>query len=79
MEDYEADLSYAGEKSSDEAVFDVSVIYKFDGSSLAVSVPFDQITYDSDYPITMIKILLFFGAAGTSDSGYILVPDGTEA
>ncbi len=77
MEDYEADLSYAGEKSSDEAVFDVSVIYKLDGSSLAVSVPFDQITYDSDYPITMIKILPFFGAAGTSDSGYILVPDGT--
>lgn len=77
QEDYELDAArYAVTSGSNKPVFDVSIVYKLDGADFVVSVPLDEVQYKSDNPITMIKMLPYFGAGTTTDEGYILVPDG---
>ncbi len=56
--------------------FNLSVTYKLDKDSFVVTVPFDKISYKQAYPITGVVVLPYFGSAGTSDEGFILVPEG---
>lgn len=78
QEEYDYDLSRTNaEKSVTTAVFNISVIYKIEGSDLIVEIPFSEIDYISQYPITKINLLPSFGAGGSEDMGYMLVPDGT--
>ena len=56
--------------------FNVSIIYKLDGNSLNVRVPFNEIAYRLKYPITQLSVLPYFGAAGPQDEGYMLIPEG---
>lgn len=79
-EDYEADkeLNFA-ESSFDKPIFNVNVIYRLDGDDLLVEVPLQEIEYRSDYPISNLTILPFFGAGGTEDEGFLLVPEGGGA
>ncbi|MBQ9120547.1 MAG: hypothetical protein IJY09_10940 [Lachnospiraceae bacterium] len=77
QEDYELDAArYAITNTQDKPVFDVSIVYKLDGADFVVSVPLEEVQYKSDNPITMIKMLPYFGAGSATDEGYILVPDG---
>ena len=66
----------AGEKDSNRAVFNVSVIYRLEGKDLVVEVPYSEITCESEYPITYVSILPVFGAGGKDQEGFILVPEG---
>lgn len=63
--------------------FNVTVVYRLDGSDLVVEVPYEEITYNADAPITYINILPMFGAVGatngTYEDGFILVPEGGGA
>ncbi|MBQ6174140.1 MAG: hypothetical protein IJK28_05915 [Clostridia bacterium] len=63
--------------------FDVTVIYRLEGSDFVVEVPYDQITYNADAPITYITILPMFGAVGPDNGeyqdGFIFVPEGGGA
>jgi len=59
-----------------EPAFNITVNYKLDGDSLVVDIPFDQILYRHAYPIVQLSVLPYFGAAGTSDNGYMLIPEG---
>ncbi len=56
--------------------FNVSIIYKLDGNSLNVKVPFSDVSYRLKYPITQLSVLPYFGAAGPEDEGYMLIPEG---
>ena len=56
--------------------FNISMIYKVDGNTLTVTVPFKEISYRLKYPITQVSVLPYFGAAGPSDEGYMLIPEG---
>lgn len=79
-EDYELDSQLvAGGSSSLGAVFNVSMIYRLDGADFVVEVPYESIRCTADYPITEMTVLPMFGAAGTSDEGYMLVPEGGGA
>ena len=63
--------------------FNVTVVYRLDGPDLVVEVPYDEITYNTDAPITYINILPMFGAVGatngTYEDGFIFVPEGGGA
>ena len=76
MEDKEKDKQ---EKVSEKSVFNVSVIYRLDGDDLIVEVPFDDLEYKEDYPIYYLSVLPYFGASGTTDEGFLFVPEGGGA
>ncbi len=76
LADKELDLSTS---SSENPIFNVSVIYKLDGKDLVVEVPFSDLQYDKETPIYSITPLPYFGAGGPEDTGYMLVPEGGGA
>ena len=73
IEDQELDMSAA---TNDNIVFNVSIEYSLDGDDLIVNVPFDSLDGPSDYAITSITPLPYFGAGGTDENGYLFVPEG---
>lgn len=77
---YEKDLEmYAGGKSKNNPMFNVSVLYKLDGNTLSVDIPFDSISYKKDYPLIKLALLPYFGAAGEQEDGFLFVPEGGGA
>ena len=66
----------AGDRSLSGAVFNVTLSYRLEGNDLVVSMPYDAIRYTSSYPIISANPLPYFGAAGTDQEGYIIVPEG---
>lgn len=56
--------------------FNITMKYKLDGKNFSVVVPFNEISYRLKYPITQISILPYFGAGGSSDEGFMLIPEG---
>ncbi len=76
-EDYERDSAmYSSTTVTQKPVFNVSLVYELDGADFVVRVPLEEVAYKEAYPIMNIKPLPYFGAGGTSDTGFILVPDG---
>ena len=71
------DESTAG--ATDKPIFNVTLVYRLEGDDLVVEVPLDELTYNPDYPITALYVLPAFGSSGTSEEGYILVPEGSGA
>ncbi len=80
MEDYQADKELSMvESSSDKPIFNINVIYRLDGDDLLVEVPLREIEYRDEYPLYNLSVLPFFGAGGTQDQGFMLVPEGGGA
>ncbi len=78
--DYETDQELvAGTADTSGPVFNVSVIYRLEGKDLVVEIPYSEIRYRSDYPITYISPLPMFGAAGQQAEGFMLIPEGGGA
>lgn len=78
--DYETDLArYQTVTQVEKPSYNITIRYELQEDSLVVTVPFDKIRYKSDYPITQLRLLPFFGAGGMNDEGYLLVPDGSGA
>lgn len=57
--------------------FVIPLEYRLEGGSLVVSVPVSQIKESATHRIGSIELLSYFGSAGTTDKGYMFVPDGT--
>lgn len=74
--DKELDLSI---KVTDKPVFNVNVVYRLEGNDLIVDVPMSEIEYKDDYPLLYLSVLPYFGAAGTEEEGFMLVPEGGGA
>lgn len=80
MEDYQADKELnLAESTFDKPIYNVNVIYRLDGNDLLVEVPLQEIEYKSNYPISNLTILPFFGAGGVEDEGFLLIPEGGGA
>ena len=80
QEDFEIDQQLvAGKSGTSGPVFNVSVIYRLEGNDLVVEIPYSEIRYKTDYPITSVSPLPMFGAAGTDQEGYLLIPEGGGA
>lgn len=79
-EDYLADKGESEEgEASELPIFNVSVVYRLDGNQLKVEIPMEEIEYRESYPIYYLNVLPYFGAGGTEDEGYMLVPEGGGA
>lgn len=75
-EDKNLDMSIS---VSEKPVFNVNMIYRLEGNDLVVEIPLEEIEYKEDYPIYNLSVLPFFGAGGTEDEGYMIVPEGGGA
>ncbi|MFW6270587.1 MAG: DUF5696 domain-containing protein, partial [Bacillota bacterium] len=68
-------------------VFKIPLEYKLEGKDFVVNIPVKDVKYPVDaidtggvahtFPITNIDLLRFFGAADSSDEGYMLLPEGS--
>lgn len=76
MADKELDFS---ERTSDNPVFNVNMTYRLDGDDMKVEIALKDLEHEDDYPIYTLTPLPYFGAGGTSDEGYMLVPEGGGA
>ena len=80
QEEYELDLQLvAGAAESTIPVFNVTIEYRLDGGDFVVSLPYQEMRYRAEYPITAVTVLPMFGAAGTSDEGFMFIPEGGGA
>ena len=76
-EQYAIDQEWvATKKENDAELFNVTVVYRLDGSDLVVEVPYDEIRYREKATITGITLLPMFGAGSLEDEGFLLVPEG---
>ena len=57
-------------------VFNASVIYRLDGKDLLVEVPLKDFDGKTEFPISKVSILPYFGSGNLNDEGYMLVPEG---
>jgi hypothetical protein len=75
--DYNRDAElYGGAKVKETPTFNVSVVYSLADDRLVVDVPFDDIRFMEEYPLTSLALLPYFGSAGTGQEGFIMVPEG---
>jgi hypothetical protein len=80
QEEYDKDAGrYSSTSSSDKPIFNVSIEYKLEEDGLLVSIPLEEIEYKTDYPITEIRPLGYFGAGNSTAEGFMFVPDGSGA
>lgn len=59
--------------------FEAELIYRLSEDGFSVECNPKKIKFNDNYKPVRLEILPFFGAAGTDDSGYMLVPDGCGA
>lgn len=76
-EDWEKDMAdYEGETSLS---FTIPLEYRLTENGLEATVPTSKIEEMGSASISRIKVLQFFGAAGTEADGYMFVPNGSGA
>ncbi len=69
----------AGASENNGPVFNVTVVYRLRGNDLEVAIPYNELKYRVEYPLTYLSPLPMFGAAGTEDDGYMFIPEGGGA
>jgi len=79
-DEYEKDLLiYQAAGDENKKVYNVSIVYRLEDDELIVEIPFEDIEYNSEFPITEISLLPYFGAGSSEDEGFLLVPEGSGA
>ena len=79
-EEYAIDMQLvAGKRGTTGPVFNVTMIYRLEGNDLVLEVPYDEVRYKADYPITSLTVLPMFGAVDASQEGFVFVPEGGGA
>lgn len=75
--EYEADQAlYTAKAEKVKPVFNVSLIYRLEDRDLTVEVPFEELAWKNEYPMTKLTLLPFLGAGSEEEEGYLLVPEG---
>jgi len=67
----------SGESVSSKPKFFVPVEYVLDGDHLLATIPADEITESDKKRLLKLDMLMYFGAAGETEQGYLFVPDGS--
>lgn len=79
-EEYEKDcLIYQVGGDENKKVYNISILYHLEDDKLVVEVPLQEIEYNSEYPITSLSILPYFGAGTSEQDGFLFVPEGSGA
>lgn len=76
-DDFMADMTTAGAEDAIPISFIIPLEYRLDGDSLNASIPAEQIVEKGGGMLYRIQFLRYFGAAGTDDEGYMMVPNGS--
>lgn len=77
-DDYNEQMELAGEDTENETMsFVIPVEYRLADDGINVSVPAKGIREKGGGKLYNIKLLSYFGAAGTEKDGYIVVPNGS--
>jgi hypothetical protein len=63
--------------SLNEPYFEIAVEYRLTENGLVASVISESIVEKSDFPITTISLLPYFGATSEKEEGYFVFPDGS--
>ena len=78
QEQYELDMQNVAQTSESHGpFFNATMILRLEGNELVVEVPYNEIMYDAEYPLTYVSVLPMFGAAGTGDEGFVFIPEGS--
>ncbi len=77
QEDYNREMEGSGVEGAVPISFVIPLEYRLNGDSLEVSIPMNQVQENGGGAIYRISLLRFFGAAGTEENGYLLVPNGS--
>ena len=64
---------------SENPVFNLEMDFRLEGGDMVVEIPFDSIEYDPSTPVYNVTPLPYFGAGSSSDTGFMLVPEGGGA
>ncbi len=75
-EDYVEQMALAGTQVSVPISFKVALEYRLEGDHIDVSVPVCALEENGGASVYRIQVLYGFGAAGTDETGYIVVPNG---
>ena len=79
-EDLAIDNALIAQKAGNNGpIFNASMILRLEGSELVVEVPYDSFRCKTDYPLTYVSVLPMFGAAGNTQDGFMLIPEGGGA
>ena len=79
-DEYAIDMQLvAGKRGTTGPVFNVTMNFRLEDQDLVVEVPYEEIRYRADYPITSLTVLPMFGATEKTEDGFILVPEGGGA
>ena len=57
--------------------FEIPLEYRLDGDAVDVSIPLSEVKENGGGSIFRIQMLRYFGATGTEEEGYMLVPNGS--
>ena len=77
QEDYYEQMALGGEAVEEALSFTVALEYRLQGDALEVSVPVCAMRENGGGRIFRIQLLRSFGAAGTDETGYMVVPNGS--
>ena len=75
-EDFIQDMEEAGAEGAVPMNFVIPLEYKLEADGLKVRIPVSHNQENGDGMLYRIQLLRYFGAAGTDQEGYMLVPNG---
>lgn len=76
-EDYIAEMENSGVEGAVPISFVIPLEYRLNGDAVDVSIPMSAVQENGGGSIFRIQLLRYFGAAGTEENGYMLVPNGS--
>lgn len=81
FEDISKEHAVLGFKEDDtkNAAFLIPVEYKLENGTFVAEMMSQEVKYTKGYHLTRVNLLPYFAAAGSKDTGYFVVPDGSGA
>lgn len=76
-DDYDEQMALGGETGEESIGFCVSLEYRLKADALEVSLPVSAVSEAGGAKLSRIQLLRSFGAAGTEETGYLVVPNGS--
>ena len=75
--DYDNTENQVETEAVSRAHFGFDLIYRLEGKTLSVTLDGASLDYEETIPPYEITLLEYFGAGGTAEKGYMLLPDGS--
>lgn len=76
-EDYLLEMTNSGVEGAIPISFRIPLEYRLNKDAVEVSIPMSAVEESGGGAIFRIQLLRYFGAAGTDENGYLLVPNGS--